>query len=179
MDRIANYNIAFTGLKNGVHDFVFDVDQGFFDLFSTENEFTNANIVAKVLLDKHSSFMKLDLEISGSVVLVCDISGIGYTQLVTGDEGVVVKFGDKYDDSDGEIITIPHNHSEFNIAKLIFETVVISIPMKRVSPDLSDEYFEILDNFRPKNHEIYFDRLEENDEENIDPRWSELKRIKS
>ena len=41
MDKFKNYDIAFTGLKNGKHEFDFIITQAFFDLFETEKEFTN------------------------------------------------------------------------------------------------------------------------------------------
>ena len=40
MDKIRNYDIAFVGLKNGKHEFDFEITQAFFELFDTEKEFT-------------------------------------------------------------------------------------------------------------------------------------------
>jgi len=168
MDKIAKYDVAFTGLKNGKHYFVFDIGQEFFDLFESENEFTGANIVASVSLDKHSSFMKFEIKIEGSVILVCDISGSEYVQHISGGTDVIVKFGERYDDTDGEMITISRNQSEFNVAKLIFEVVVLSIPMKRLSPDLTDENFKILNDFTPKIDEDYLDDFHENSNDDLD-----------
>jgi len=178
MDKIAKYNVAFTGLKNGKHDFVFDIGQEFFDLFESENEFTGANIVASVSLGKHSSFMKFEIKIEGSVILVCDISGSEYFQHISGGTNVIVKFGERYDDTDGEMITISRNQSEFNVAKLIFEVVVLSIPMKRLSPDLTDENFKILNDFTPKIDEGYLDDFHKNSNDDLDPRWSMLRKLK-
>jgi len=175
MDKIAKYDISFIGLKNGKHRFAFDVYQEFFDLFEAENEFTGANIAADVLLDKHLSFMKFEIKIRGSVVLVCDISGSEYVQPISGDVDVIVKFGERYDDTDGEMITIPHNQNEYNIAKLIFEAALLSIPMKRLSPYLTDEDFKVLNNFSPRVSENDF---QENSINNLDPRWSMLNKIK-
>lgn len=56
MEKIRNYNIAFTGLKNGKHEFIFDVKQEFFNLFDTEQEFDKADLKVKAMLDKHSTF---------------------------------------------------------------------------------------------------------------------------
>ena len=48
MDKLRNYEVAFSGLKNGKHEFKFEVEQSFFDLFETEQEFTNAHITVDV-----------------------------------------------------------------------------------------------------------------------------------
>jgi uncharacterized metal-binding protein YceD (DUF177 family) len=53
-----------------------------------------------------------------------------------------VKFGEEYDDSNEEVIVIPQNEYEFNISQLIFEAVVLAIPMKKLSPNLTEEDLE-------------------------------------
>jgi hypothetical protein len=57
MDRFRNYDIAFSGLKTGKHDFKFEINQEFFDLFETEQEFFNPKIDVDVHLDKHTTFL--------------------------------------------------------------------------------------------------------------------------
>ena len=74
MDKFRNYDVAFTGLKNGKHEFKFEVEQSFFDLFETEQEFTNAHINVDVALEKHTTFLDLEVAISGKVDLICDIT---------------------------------------------------------------------------------------------------------
>ena len=86
----------------------------------------------------------------------------------------VVKFGEEYDDSNEEIITIPHYYSEFNIAQFIYEAVVLAIPMKKVSPAAleNEEFQDLLDKFSPKINE------EKADDEDIDPRWKALNKLR-
>ena len=38
MDKFRNYDVAFSGLKTGKHEFKFEVEQAFFDLFETEQK---------------------------------------------------------------------------------------------------------------------------------------------
>lgn len=171
MDKYKNYNIGFTGLKLGKHLFEFRTDQRFFDLFDVEQEFTNADIVSSVILEKHSSFLDFKISISGSVDLVCDISNKKFTYPINNTLNLLVNFGEEYDDSNDEIITIPHHYSEFNLAQIIYEGVVLSIPMKKYSPDVleTDEYQTLLEQFSPKI-------VEEND---MDPRWATLNKLKN
>lgn len=56
MDKLRNYDVSFSGLKNGKHEFKFEIDKTFFQLFDTEQEFTNPRIEVNVLLDKHTTF---------------------------------------------------------------------------------------------------------------------------
>lgn len=172
MDRFRNYDIAFSGLKPGKHDFKFEISQAFFDLFETEQEFFNPKIDVNVLLDKHTTFLEFFINVSGTVQLICDISNDEFPQHIENDLKVLVKFGEEYDDSNEDIITIPQKDSEFNIANLVYEAVVLSIPMKKLSPEVrdNDAYQKLLDQYSPKPI------VEE--EESIDPRWAALKKLK-
>lgn len=174
MEKFRNYNISFSGLKNGKHQFEFPISQAFFNLFETENEFSNAEIVSNVFLEKHSTFLDFKVQINGKIDLICDISNEEFSYPIENEIKVLVKFGDTYDDSNEEVITIPHNDSEFNIAQLIYEAVILSIPMKKLSPNIieNEEYQILLDQFSPKNNE----EIEENTE--IDPRWAVLQQLK-
>ena len=170
MDKFRNYDVAFTGLKNGKHEFKFEVEQAFFDLFETEQEFTNAHINVDVALEKHTTFLDLEVTISGKVDLICDITAEEFSHPINNSIKILVKFGEEYDDSNEEIITIPHGDSAFNIAQIIYEAVMLSIPMKKISPNVNDEDIELIEKFSPK--------IEEDKEHEVDPRWEALKKFK-
>ena len=174
MDRFRNYDIAFSGLKTGKHDFKFEIDQEFFDLFETEQEFFNPEISVDVHLDKHTTFLGFFINVSGTVQLICDISTDEFSENIMNDLKILVKFGEEYDDSNEDIITIPQKDSDFNIANLIYETVVLSIPMKKVASSVrdNDEYEKLLEKYSPKP-------IEEEEEQSTDPRWEALKKLRN
>ena len=174
MDRFRNYDIAFSGLKAGKHDFKFEINQELFDLFETEQEFFNPEISVDVHLDKHTTFLEFFINVSGTVQLICDISTDEFSENIMNDLKILVKFGEEYDDSNEDIITIPQKDSDFNIANLIYETVVLSIPMKKVAPSVRDneEYEKLLEKYSPKP-------IEEEEEQSTDPRWEALKKLRN
>jgi hypothetical protein len=141
MDRLRNYDIVFSGLKNGKHEFRFEIDKKFFQLFETEQEFTEPKIVAEILLEKHTTFLELWFKIFGSINLICEI----------------------------DVITIPKTDFAFNIAQLVYEEVMLSVPMKKVSPHISKEDLERVEKFQPQEIE---------EEPKSDPRWDALKNLK-
>lgn len=171
MDKLRNYDVSFSGLKTGKHEFRYEIDKEFFQLFDTEQEFTNPKITVEVLLDKHSTFLEFEIKVDGTVELVCDITNDDFDHPIENEIGVLVKFGEEYDDSEEDVITIPSNDHAFNIAQLIYENVVLSIPMKKISPDVTDEDLEILEKFGPKETEA--------EEPKSDPRWDALKNLKN
>ncbi len=170
MDRLRNYDIVFSGLKNGKHEFRFEIDKTFFQLFGTEQEFTEPNLVAEILLEKHTTFLELWIRIFGKVNLTCDISTDHFDHSLENEISVLVKFGEEYDDSDVDVITIPKTDYAFNAAQLIYENVMLSVPMKKISPDISEENLRILEQFTPKE--------EIKEEPKSDPRWDALKNLK-
>jgi len=173
MDKLRNYDVSFPGLKNGKHQFKFEIDKSFFQLFDTEQEFTNPKITADVFLEKHTTFLEFEIKTEGTVDLVCDITNEDFQHPVENQIKVLVKFGEEYDDSDEDVITIPIGDHAFNTAQLIYENVALSIPMKKVSPNVSDEDLKILEKFSPKDIEVV-----EEEEEKSDPRWEALKKLK-
>ncbi len=173
MDKLRNYDISFSGLKNGKHEFRFEIDKTFFQLFDTEQEFTQPEITAEVLLEKHSTFLDFRIKTSGDVELICDISNEPFRHPIENEVKVLVKFGEEYDDSNEEVITIPMNDHSFNIAQLIYEDVVLSIPMKKISPEVSEEDLEILEKFSSG-----IEDEKEEEEPESDPRWDALKKLK-
>jgi uncharacterized metal-binding protein YceD (DUF177 family) len=107
------------------------------------------------------------VEISGTVDLVCDISSEEFAYPIRNSIKVLVKYGEEYDDSNEEVITIPHGDSAFNISQLVYEAVVLSIPMKKISPNVKDEDLDLIEKFSPKT-----------EEQETDPRWEALKKLK-
>lgn len=170
MDRLRNYDIVFSGQKNGRHQFQFEIDKSFFQLFDTEQEFSEPKIVVDVLMDKHTTFLEMNIITKGTVALICDITTDEFTYPVENELNVLVKFGEEYDDSEEDVITIPASDHAFNAAQLIYESVVLAIPMKKISPDVSEEDLQIVERFSPK--------VEEKEEEVVDPRWEALKKLK-
>ncbi|KXH78689.1 YceD family protein [Chryseobacterium kwangjuense] len=173
MDKLRNYDVSFSGLKNGKHEFKFEIDKTFFQLFDTEQEFTNPRILADVFLEKHTTFLEFEIKVRGMVELICDITNDAFDYPIENEIKILVNFGEEYDDSNEDVITIPASDHAFNVAQLIYENVQLSIPMKKISPDVSDEDLEILNRFSPKD-------IEETEEEehDSDPRWDALRKLK-
>jgi uncharacterized metal-binding protein YceD (DUF177 family) len=173
MNKLRNYDVSFSGLKNGKHVFKFEIDKTFFQLFDTEQEFTNPKITADVFLEKHTTFLEFEIKVHGTVVLVCDITNDEFDYPIENEIKILVNFGEEYDDSNEDVITIPASDHAFNVAQLIYENVQLSIPMKKISPNVSDEDLEILNRFSPKD-------IEESEEEehDSDPRWDALRKLK-
>ncbi len=173
MMKQKEYTIPFSGLKQGKHNFNFEIDNTFFDSFEYD-DFNDANITVEVVLNKTSTMMELGFEASGSVNVDCDITSEPYDQDILADLHIVVKFGEEYNDEDDEILILPHGEHQMNVSQFIYEMCVLAVPQKRVHPGIEDgslksEVLDKLQQLQPK--------VKEENKEEVDPRWDELKKL--
>ncbi len=136
MGKRREYEIAFVGLKPGIHKFSYQVNEEFFANYS-QADFTNCEAVIKLSLEKHTSFMMLKFEVGGSVNVICDRCGNTLPMDLWDEFNVVVKQvenPDEMNDSeeDPDIFYISRTESHINVADWIYEFVSLSIPMQRM-----------------------------------------------
>ena len=182
MEKFRYYNVSFSGLNLGEHDFEFNVTQPFFDLFEFEQDFQQPDLKLKLILDKKNNFLELNFKLKGTVELNCDLTNEPYRQKVKGKSNVIVKFGEDYDYSDDEVWVIPHGEHHVNIAQMIYEMTLLALPVKRIHPDVENgkshsEMLQLLNKYSIENDEES-DSIEEENEE-TDPRWEALKKLKN
>ncbi len=175
MDKLKDYSIAFKGLKEGKHHFHYNLNQSFFEEIE-ESVIEKGEFEVDVTLIKRSQMLQLDFEIAGNVEAVCD-NCLGQLELPISYEGTLyVKFGIMYDEPSDEIIILPHEENELNIAQLIYEYIVVSMPLRSVheDPEACDpDMISKLEEFSSAHHDQDNDK-----DEVIDPRWEALKKLK-
>lgn len=170
MEDLKEFNISFVGLRLGKHKFEYQIDNTFFEYFQYD-EFQNSAIKVVLDLEKKSNMLDLEFTSTGSVTVACDVTNEPFELAVAGNLPIIVKFGDEFNNDSEELLILPHGTFELNVAQLIFETIVLSIPTKRLHPGVEDGTLE---------SEV-LNRLEEYKEKKteIDPRWAKLKEIQT
>ena len=130
------FEIAFVGLRPGEHQFVYEIDDKFFEDFQ-EQDFTNCHATVKLALDKKSGFILCKFDIDGKIEVVCDRCG-NNLQLQLWDEfKIVVKIVDDAEamneqEEDPDVYYIGKNDSHLKIADWIYEFINLSIPMQKM-----------------------------------------------
>jgi hypothetical protein len=71
MSNRREFEIAFVGLKPGVHEFQYGVNDRFFEEYG-EQDFQKTEANVKLLLEKNNGFMILRFEIGGKAEVTCD-----------------------------------------------------------------------------------------------------------
>ena len=174
--KVSNeFLIPFIGLKQGKHQFDYQIDKTFFDRFEYD-EFENCTIQTAVVLDKKSTMLELQFKHKGTVYVPCDVTGEPFDLPIKGNIKLVVQFGDAFNDENEELLILPYGEHQIDISQYIYEMIVLSVPLKRVHPGVKDgtlqsEAIKKLEKLAVKGE------LEENITEETDPRWDQLKKL--
>lgn len=175
MKALKAFTIPFVGLKEGKHLFEYEIKQPFFEHFEYES-FNDANLKVAVLLNKKTTFLELNFNISGTVNVNCDLTNEPYNQEIENHFDLVVKFGEAYNDENIDILVIPHGEYEINIQQYIYELIVLAVPKKLIHPGIKDgtlksDILKKLEELSPTR------RSENNNNADSDPRWNTLKKL--
>ena len=174
MNDLKEYLIPFSGLKIGKHQFDYQLDNTFFKHFDYD-EFNDASIKVNIVLEKKTTMLELDFKHKGTVNVPCDVSGEEFDLPIKGKFKLLVKFGDEFNDENEELLILPHGEFQFSVAQYIYETIVLSVPLRRVHPGIKDgsltEVIQKLESLAPKEGKA------EEQKDDIDPRWENLKKL--
>tara|TARA_R110002050_G_scaffold117217_1_gene233980 strand:+ start:14 stop:535 length:522 start_codon:yes stop_codon:yes gene_type:complete len=165
--------IPFEGLKEGIHEFDFHVDQEFFSNFE-HSIIENAEIDVFVTFEKKTNLFLLHLDINGVVNTECDRCLDDLQLEIDGEQNFVIKVTEKSIDDDDHIIAISPNEQELDLTHVIYENIHLLMPIKIAHDDIEDCNPEIIKQLNLVNHPDEDDE----DEDEQDPRWDALKKIK-
>jgi len=136
MNYRRTFDIAFVGLKPGIHEYEYNVADKFFTEYG-EQDFKNCTAQIKLSLDKQNGFMLLRFEVGGKLELSCDRCG-NHLPLDLWDEfRIMVKMVDDADvmnnqEEDPDVYYISRGESHINVSDWIYEFINLSIPMQRM-----------------------------------------------
>ena len=135
MSRLTDCTISYKGLKQGKHELVFEISDRFFSEFEG-SEIARGNLTANVLLEKTSTFLKLEVHIAGEAEVVCDRCLETFYAPVDYNGNLFVKFSEReaYEEDD-DVIFLPPSESELDLKQYLFDWICLSLPVRRIHPD--------------------------------------------
>lgn len=128
MDPLRVYSLPFQGLKVGEHRFEYTLEGEFFQHFPG-SPIGESQIEVGLLLDKRSDMVLLEFAIDGWMLAECDRCTAQIKLPVAGSRVLVVKYGEQEGEIEDEVVFIPRDISEFNVAPYLYEFSVLSMPM--------------------------------------------------
>ena len=170
MQFLNQFVISFTGLKEGEHEYKFELENEFFEHFEY-NDFNSCKIGATVILNKKSNLLEFNFYSKGEINLNCHVSNESFDYSQEHNMKLVVKFSSEQSDDNEELLVLPVGQTQINIGKYLFEMIVLSLPIKIIHPGVKDGSLET--ETLKKLREYESNVLEKNDKS--DPRWDKLK----
>ena len=130
------FEIAFVGLKPGIHEFTYEVNDKFFEDYKSA-DFNNCAVQIKLILEKSTSFMMLKFEVGGKLDVVCDRCGNILTIDLWDEFNMIVKLVENpdemnADEEDPDIFYVSRTESHLYLSGWLYEFISLSIPMQRM-----------------------------------------------
>lgn len=170
-----DYKIPFVGLKIGVHEFEFEITDSFFEMFEY-SLIQKGEVNVLFRLEKKETMMIGDFTIDGKVETECDRCTDPITVPIHGNYQLIYKFDSK-ESEDETLVTVYPEDFEIDIRDSILEFISVSLPSRVVHEEgeCNEEMMDLLDEYVLISTDENVAEDEEEDDEDIDPRWSALK----
>ncbi|MDO5571962.1 MAG: DUF177 domain-containing protein [Bacteroidales bacterium] len=191
MGKFDLYKIPLKTMSLGTHEFEFQLDNVFFKNIDG-TEFQKGNIKVLLTVIKTAASHEFLFKFDGIIQVPCDRCLDEMDLPITTQGRLFVKFGKEFSEESDEIVIIPEEEGEINIAWFMYEFIALAIPIKHVhapgkcnktmtsklrrhiTHTLDEEY----DSDEVDSSELDSDiESEEPEEVQTDPRWDELKKL--
>lgn len=179
MGHRREFEIAFVGLKPGIHEYNYEIADRFFETFQ-QQDFRHCKANVKLLLDKKNGFMLLRFEIGGTLEVTCDRCNNNLPLDLWDEFNITVKMVEDPDvmnnqEDDPDVYYISRGESHIDVANWIYEFINLSIPMQKTcgyekmdGPHCNRAAMDVLKKMEP----------EENEEKKDNPIWKGLEKFK-
>lgn len=134
MNYLDQYTIPFKGLKEGEHEFEFALDERFFMAFE-KSEIKKANLIARVMLEKKTTFLTLHFSLSGTAEIQCDRCLEYFDLPVSHNATLFVKFVHGKQSEQEDVVFLPPEEHQIIISQMLYDFAHLSLPYKRIHPE--------------------------------------------
>ena len=135
-----------------------------------------------------ATVFELNFDLSGVIYIPCDRCLDDMELIIDTDEQLFIKLGHEYKEESDNMLIIPEDEGELNIAWFLYEFIALTIPIKHVHPygkcnkDMSARLQQMsarrIDDEDDDIDMEFIDDTQEEEEKPTDPRWDALKKLK-
>ncbi|MBQ0159449.1 MAG: DUF177 domain-containing protein [Bacteroidales bacterium] len=180
MNANIDTTLQFSGLKSGKYEFSYVLDGNFFERFENE-ELRDGKVDFAINLEKNERLLLINFTFQGTVKSTCDRC-LGEIEIpVEGEQTLYVKFSDTETSEDENVIFLPEDAYQIDLAQWMYEYVAVSLPMQKIHPEgqCDPEMLKYITNEA-------IDEAEETGNDDVvnilpdgetDPRWNALKQL--
>lgn len=186
MGKFDLYKVELKNLSPGVHQYEYFLENKFF-VDIDGDEVQKGKVKVNLTVKRTSMVFDMNFQLEGIVYVPCDRCLDDMELPVSTQNKLVVKFGKEYAEESEEIVIIPEEEGEINLAWFIYEFIALAIPMKHIhapgkcnkamSSKLKKHTARRADDEDEFDEEAADDIVVDDDAADIpsDPRWDALK----
>ena len=186
MGKFDLYRVELKNLSPGVHEYEYFLENKFF-VDIDGDEVQKGKVKVNLTVKRTSMVFDMNFQLEGIVYVPCDRCLDDMELPVSTQNKLVVKFGKEYAEESEEIVIIPEEEGEINLAWFIYEFIALAIPMKHIhapgkcnktmSSKLKKHTARRADDEDEFDEEAADDIVVDDDAADIpsDPRWDALK----
>lgn len=189
MGKFDAYKIDLKGMKENVYSCEYELDNHFFDIIDAP-EVRKGKVHVTLSIKKTGGIYELTFKTNGVVQITCDRCLDDMDQPISTTDVLRVKLGSGYSD-EGDVVVVPEDEGDINVAWFMYEFIALSIPMKHVhAPGKCNKAMvgklnqymrtkegDEADDWGDSGSEDSIDEPDSSAPQDIDPRWNELKKI--
>jgi uncharacterized metal-binding protein YceD (DUF177 family) len=141
MKHNREFEIAWQGLKPGVHTFQYEIGDRFMKDREVEVDFHDLDARITLNFDKKTNFFLLHFDIDGQATVPCDRCGDEFQLRLWDEFDLLIKLsGENAEeiDEESDVVFIPRSETVIDISNWLYEFVMLSIPLQRVHPEKED-----------------------------------------
>lgn len=131
MGKFDLYKIELKNLSPGVHEYEYFLENKFF-VDIDGDEVQKGKVKVNLTVKRTSMVFDMNFQLEGIVYVPCDRCLDDMELPVSTQNKLVVKFGKEYAEESEEIVIIPEEEGEINLAWFIYEFIALAIPMKHI-----------------------------------------------
>ena len=156
MGKLDGYKVDLKGMATDTVSYRWQADNDFFSAVQGP-EIKQGLLDVALRVKRTSGAYELEFQLQGEVEVTCDRCLESMNQPIDAFCTLRVVMGEDFVD-DGDVVVIPEREGIINVAWNIYEFAALQIPLRHVHPDC-----EALS--------------ESSEEERVDPRWADLKKL--
>ncbi len=133
MGKFTAFKVQLASLPNGHHEQDFEITTEFFK--NMENtDIISSDVKVHLDLVKKNDTYDCRFHCKGMLQIPCDRCLDPLDHEVDTEYHVIVKYGENYDDGADNLLVIPYSNSYLNVAYILYDTILLTIPLRHVHP---------------------------------------------
>ena len=137
MNNLRPYDVDFVKLKEGTHQFDFEIDNTLFEAF--QSSLSTEKLAVKLFFTKSTNMFNLQFDLNGKVNVECDRCLNAINLPISNMQLLIVKVTEfAPEKGENDLIYISPSDYKLNVAQHIYDAILLSIPIKKTCADANE-----------------------------------------